>query len=192
MAVTSMAGSATTGAWWMRRWTKFMQQVGVASDANELRGLRVKRLEVQPGLIQAQVVARRHERIANRRKGTLHKLARGYVNGFDVITVEELNVSGMVQNHHLARSISDAAWSAFRQIRTNKAASAGRRVIAVAPHFTSQKCSGCGEYVPKSLSVRTHVCPYCGLVDDRDVNAAKNILRKGLDEAIADCPTGTG
>jgi len=58
MAVTSLAGSATTGAWWVRRWTKFMQQVGVESRANELRGLRVKRLEVQPGLIQAQVVAR--------------------------------------------------------------------------------------------------------------------------------------
>lgn len=141
---------------------------------------------------QAHVVARRHERIANRRKDTLHKLAREYVNGFDMIAVEDLNVSGLVQNHHLARSISDAAWSAFRQILTNKAASAGRRVIAVAPHFTSQKCSGCGDYVSKSLSVRTHVCPYCGLVDDRDVNAAKNILRKGLDEAIADCPTGTG
>jgi len=60
--------------------------------------------------------------------------------------------------------------------------------MAVPPHFTSQKCSQCGEYVEKALSVRTHLCPYCGYVDDRDVNAAKNILQKGLDEAIADCP----
>ncbi len=139
---------------------------------------------------QAKVVARRHERIANRRKDTLHKLARKYVNEYDTIVVEDLNVAGMVQNHHLACSISDAAWSMFRQLLTSKAESAGRRVIAVSPRFTSQKCSKCGEYVEKSLSVRTHICPYCGYIDDRDVNAAKNILRRGLDEAIADCPRG--
>jgi len=141
---------------------------------------------------QAHIVARRHERIANRRKDFLHKLARKYVEQYDVIAVENLNVAGMVQNHHLARSISDASWSMFRQLLTYKAESAGRKVIAVPAYFTSQKCSACGEYVEKSLSVRTHICPFCGYVEDRDVNAAKNILRKALDEGIADCPTGTG
>ena len=141
---------------------------------------------------QVRVVARRHERIASRRKDFLHKLARKYVNEYDTIVVEDLNVAGMVKNHHLARSISDSAWSEFRQLLTYKAESARRKLIAVPPHFTSQKCSGCGEYVEKALSVRTHICPYCGLVEDRDVNAAKNILKKGLDEAIADCPTGAG
>src|SRR5262249_12596146 len=77
------------------------------------------------------------------------------------------------------KSISDAGWAAFRTILEGKAAYAGRRVVAVPPAFTSQECSGCGERVPKSLSVRTHVCPCCGLVLDRDENAASNILRAG-------------
>jgi len=141
---------------------------------------------------QARVVARRHERIANRRKDTLHKLARKYVNEYDMIVVEDLNIAGMVQNHHLSRAILDASWSMFRQLLAYKAENAGRKFVAVSPHFTSQKCSECGEHVEKSLSVRTHVCPFCGYTDDRDVNAAKNILRKGLDEAIADCPNRDG
>lgn len=140
---------------------------------------------------QVHVVARRHERIANRRKDFLHKLAKRYVDQYDTIVVEDLNIMSMVQNHHFARSISDASWNMFRQLLTSKAESAGRRVVVVPAYFTSQKCSRCGEYVEKSLSVRTHICPYCGLVEDRDINAAKNILRKGLDEAIVDCPMRT-
>ena len=130
---------------------------------------------------QAKVVARRYERISNRRKDFLHKLARRYVNQYDTIVVEDLNVAGMIKNHHLARAISDASWGMFRQLLTEKAESAGRKVIAVPAHFTSQLCSECGAYVQKSLSIRTHVCPNCGYIDDRDVNAAKNILQKGLD-----------
>ena len=84
-----------------------------------------------------------------------------------------------VRNPHLAKSISDASWGAFRAILEAKAACAGRQVIAVPAQYTSQDCSGCGERVPKSLSVRTHVCPSCGLVLDRDENAALNILRAG-------------
>ena len=86
----------------------------------------------------------------------------------------------MVKNHHLAKSISDAGWGAFLTILTYKAACAGRRVIAVNPAYTSQWCSGCGELVEKDLSVRVHTCPHCGLVLDRDQNAAINILRLGL------------
>jgi putative transposase len=141
---------------------------------------------------QARIVARRHERIANRRKDFLHKLARRYVEQYDTIVIEDLNVAGMIRNRHLARSILDASWSMFRQLLAYKAENAGRKLIAVPARFTSQKCSACGEYVEKSLSVRTHVCPSCGYVDDRDVNAARNILRKGLDEAVADCSKGAG
>ena len=68
----------------------------------------------------------------------------------------------------------------FRHYLEAKAESAGRQVIAVAPAYTSQKCSACGEYVQKSHSVRTHVCPFCGYIADRDVNAARNILQRGL------------
>lgn len=136
---------------------------------------------------QAHVVARRHERIANRRKDFLHKTAHQYIQQYDTIVVEDLNITGMVRNRHLARAIVDASWSAFRLILEGKAEKAGRRVIAVAPQYTSQRCSGCGAYVEKSLSVRTHVCPFCGLIENRDINAAKNILKKALDEGIADC-----
>ncbi len=85
----------------------------------------------------------------------------------------------MVRNRHLAKSISDAGWAQFRTILEAKAAYAGRRVVAVPPAYTSQDCSGCGARVPKSLSVRTHICPSCGLVLDRDENAARNIQRAG-------------
>ena len=80
-------------------------------------------------------------------------------------------------NHHLAKSIMDASWGAFLDILTAKAESAGHEVIRVNPAYTSQTCSRCGEIVHKSLSVRTHICPFCGYVEDRDVNAAKNILK---------------
>ena len=73
----------------------------------------------------------------------------------------------------------DASWGAFLDILTVKAASAAHEVIRVNPRFTSQKCFHCGEIVQKSLSVRTHLCPFCGYIADRDVNAAKNILMAG-------------
>ena len=127
-----------------------------------------------------QVVARIHERIANQRKDTLHKASHMYVKQYQTIIIEDLQVANMVRNHSLAFSIADASWGMFRQFLENKAESASRQVIAVAPHYTSQKCSACGEYVQKSLSVRTHVCPFCGYIADRDENAARNILQHGL------------
>lgn len=127
-----------------------------------------------------KIVARTHERIANQRKDTLHKASHTYVKQYQVIAIEDLKVANMVRNHCLAFAIADASWGMFRQFLENKAENAGRQVIAVAPHYTSQKCSGCGEYVQKSLSVRTHVCPHCGYIADRDENAARNILQRGL------------
>jgi len=79
----------------------------------------------------------------------------------------------------LAKSILDAAWGAFLIILTYKAASAGGEVIRINPRYTTQKCFKCGEIVQKSLSVRMHICPQCGYVADRDVNAAQNILKAG-------------
>ncbi len=125
-------------------------------------------------------VARIHERIANQRKDTLHKASHKYVKQYQTIAIEDLKPANMVRNHHLAFAIADASWGMFRQYLEAKAESAGRQVIAVAPHYTSQKCSSCGEYVQKSLSVRTHVCPHCGYIADRDENAARNILQAAL------------
>jgi putative transposase len=96
--------------------------------------------------------------------------------------LEDLRIANMVQNHHLARSISDAGWSAFLRILTFKAASAGKRVQAVNPAFTSQRCSGCGVLAQKGLSVRWHACPDCGASLHRDHNAALNLLRLGQEQ----------
>ena len=101
------------------------------------------------------------------------------VRANDTIYHEDLQTANMVRNHHLAKSISDAGWSALLSILSYKAACAGRSVVAVPPAYTSQRCSGCGAMVSKGLSVRWHVCPDCGTSLHRDHNAAKNIERLG-------------
>jgi putative transposase len=125
------------------------------------------------------LLKRAHQKVRRQRCDFHHKTARALVRRYDVIYLEDLQVANMVRNPRLAKSIQDAGWRAFRAILTSKAACAGKGVVAVPPAFTSRECSGCGERVPKSLSVRTHVCPSCGLVMDRDEGAALNILRAG-------------
>jgi putative transposase len=122
-----------------------------------------------------------HQRIANRRKDFAHKLSRELVDSFGMITFENLHIKNMLQNHRLAKSISDAAWSQLIMYTTYKAENAGRVVVLVDPRNTSKMCSCCGTLVEKSLSVRVHQCPVCGLVMDRDENASNNILRLGLE-----------
>src|SRR5665647_1411643 len=121
------------------------------------------------------------ERIANRRKDFAHQLSRAWVDRFGQIAFEKLNGKNMLQDHRLAKSISDAAWNQLIQYTTYKAENAGRVVVLVDPRNTSKQCSGCGTMVEKSLAVRVHACPVCGLVMDRDENAANNILRLGLE-----------
>jgi len=125
------------------------------------------------------LVAKAHEKILNQRKDFLHKIANFYVGAYKTIYVEALNIKGMVKNRHLSKSIADASWGKFFEYLTYKAEGADRRVIKVNPRNTSQLCSRCGEKVKKSLSVRTHACPFCGLVMDRDHNAAINIIAVG-------------
>jgi putative transposase len=125
------------------------------------------------------VVAKAHQHVQRQRADFHHKTALALLQANDVIYLEDLRVANMLRNHHLAKSISDAGWAQFRIILEAKAACAGRRVVAVPPAYTSQECSGCGERVPKTLSIRTHICPSCGLVLDRDHNAALNIQRAG-------------
>ncbi|MGH3087544.1 MAG: RNA-guided endonuclease InsQ/TnpB family protein [Rubrobacteraceae bacterium] len=124
--------------------------------------------------------ARRHLKISRQRKDHAHKTARRYVESYAFVAVEDLRVSNMLKNRHLARAIADAGWSAFKRILRLKAEEAGCRVVEVSPRFTSQRCFECEEIVSKSLSVRTHLCPHCGYVEDRDVRAAKNILEAGM------------
>jgi putative transposase len=127
------------------------------------------------------LLAKAHQHIARQRRDFHQKEAHKLVQAYDVIYHEDLRVANMVQNHHLAKSISDAGWSAFLTILAFTAAYAGKRVVAVNPAFTSQRCSGpgCGAIVSKGLSVRWHACPECGASLHRDHNAALNILRLG-------------
>src|SRR6266567_119356 len=126
----------------------------------------------------ARSTAQTHLKIARQRRDFHYKTAKLYAERYQLIAVEKLTILNMVQNHSLAKSIVDASWGAFLAILEDKAARAGHQVIRVNPRFTSQKCHKCGEIVQKSLSVRTHLCPFCGYVADRDVNAAQNILER--------------
>ena len=144
------------------------------------------------------LLARAHQTVKRQRADHHHKTALALVRAYDTIyheAIQPANLSrrpaplpdgngGYLQNGAarkagLNKSIHDAGWGQFLSILAFKAACAGKRVEAVNPAYTSQDCSGCGARVPKSLSVRTHVCPSCGLVLDRDENAARNILRAG-------------
>lgn len=127
-----------------------------------------------------KVVARIHERIANRRKNFAHQISRKLVNRFGIIVFEDLSITRMIKNHCLAKSIADAAWNQLASYTQYKAEDAGRAYIEIDPRGTSQQCSRCGAVVKKALSVRVHQCPHCGLEIDRDINAAYNILRRGL------------
>jgi putative transposase len=129
--------------------------------------------------IAARNVAKTHLKITRQRRDHHFKVAKKYAESYHHIVVEDLCILNMVKNHHLSKSILDASWGAFLDILTVKAASAGHEVIRVNPRFTSQKCHQCGQIVQKRLSVRTHRCPFCGYVADRDVNAAQNILQAG-------------
>ena len=123
--------------------------------------------------------ARKHLKVSRQRKEYALRIAYCVIHSNDVVAYEDLNVKGMIKNRHLAKSISDVAWSTFRYWLEYFAIKYGKLTIPVAPHNTSQNCSNCGKKVTKSLSTRTHVCS-CGYCEDRDVNAAKNILKKAL------------
>ena len=132
---------------------------------------------------QRQMLARIHEKIADIRNDFLHKESTKLVSENQVIGIEDLNVKGMLRNHHLAKSIADVSWSDFVRMIEYKAYERGTRVIRV-PRFyaSSQICSCCGYKNPvlKDLKVRSFQCPECGAYHDRDHNAAVNILNKAI------------
>jgi putative transposase len=131
---------------------------------------------------QRMRVASLHERVTNQREDFLHKLSRYYVNRYDFIAIEDLNIKGMVRNHKLSSSISDVAWNKFAEMLAYKVGNAGKLVVRVDPRNTTQRCSRCGGIVKKGLAVRIHRCPYCGLELDRDYNSALDILKLGLEK----------
>ena len=124
------------------------------------------------------VYARKHLRVTRQRNEHAKRLARNLCLANARVVLEDLNVSGLVKNHKLAKSIADASWYQFRQWLEYFGGKFGRKIIAVPPHYTSQECSNCGEKTHKSLSTRTHSCPSCGYTEQRDINAAKVILSR--------------
>ncbi len=133
-------------------------------------------------------IAKLHKRINCQRDDFLHKLSRMYVNNFDIICVEDLDVKGLKEKSHnngMHRSIHDASWSKFIFMLSYKAQSAGRKLIKVDPKNTTQRCSACGSIVKKELSDRVHECPYCGISCNRDYNASRNILLTGMEQPVA-------
>ena len=126
-----------------------------------------------------QVLGKRHLKISRQRKDHAIKLARCVVRSNDLIVYEDLRVKNMVKNHCLAKSINDASWCQFRIWIEYFGKVFEKVTVAVNPQYTSQECSSCGEIVKKTLSTRTHACQ-CGCVMDRDFNAARNILSRGL------------
>jgi putative transposase len=128
-------------------------------------------------------LAKSWRKLRNRRNDFAHKASRFFADNYATIVFEDLKIPNMVKNHNLASAILDACWGKTRLLTAYKAERRGGRVILVDPRGTSQECSGCGKVVEKTLSERTHLCPFCGLQLDRDVNAARNILAKGLEQA---------
>ena len=140
-------------------------------------------------------VAKLHEKIANSRADYLHKCSISLVRRYDTICIEDLNVKGMERNHRLAKSVTDASWGAFVSMLTYKAEWNGKKVVKIDRFFpSSQTCNVCG-YInkqTKGLSVREWECPVCHTHHNRDVNAAINILRFGLNHTSAGAVDYTG
>lgn len=147
-------------------------------------------------------LSRLYRQVRNRRRDFLHKQARSLITSYGTLVFEDLQITNMTKSPKakqdengkylpngaaakggLNKSILDAGWGAFVTLCGRKAEEAGAIVVKVAPHQTSQACSGCGCIVQKDLSVRWHACPHCGIQLDRDHNAAKNILHRYQDNA---------
>jgi putative transposase len=165
---------------------KIARQRWMKRDAKDIARLQRKKERLPKGsdARRQAVHALQHasQRATNRRSDFAHKESRTRVNTYQGIVFEDLDIPDMLWNGNtlLNRNMADVAWGRFVQFTAYKAESAGRRVLHVNPRGTTQECSGCGQVVPKDLSVRVHNGPHCGLKLDRDLNAAKNILSRGL------------
>lgn len=160
------------------RWTR-KHEVRIAA-AN--RALARKKRGSHNRIKAREALRRADQRAANARLNYIHHASKWLVSNYDLIAYEDLNIQGMSQGR-LAKSIMDAAWGILLYQLRYKAESAGTHVIAVNPRGTSQRCSGCGETVKKTLWQRTHSCPHCGLELGRDANASRNILALGISVA---------
>lgn len=145
----------------------------------EQKRLSRKRIRSKNWSNQRVIVSKVHRKIRNQRKDFNHKLSRNLVDTYDHIVFEDLQIRNMVQNHCVAKSISDAGWYQLMNFTKSKAECAGKIVEFVNPAGTSQTCI-CGFSVPKDLSVRVHICPQCGLVMGRDQVSAILIENRAI------------
>ena len=165
---------------------KIERQRWMKIDAKDIARLQRKKEKLVKGSPERRKVVHAlchaYERAANRRRNFAHQESRKLVNQYQFIAFEDLDIQDMQSNGNktISRGIADVAWGQFVQFATYKAEDAGRVVVRVNPRGTTQMCSGCHAIVPKDLSVRIHDCPHCGLVLNRDHNAALNILARGL------------
>src|SRR6266849_406125 len=157
-----------------------------AQDEKKLakaQGRHAKKKKGSQNRRKAQLkVARIHARIADRRRDYQHKLSTEIIRENQVVCVESLHVKNMVQNHKLAKAISDVGWSEFVRQLAYKAEWYGRRLVKIDTWYPSSKrCFDCGHMLDSlTLDIRQWTCPQCGVAHDRDINAAKNILAAGL------------
>jgi putative transposase len=121
------------------------------------------------------LLAKAHQQVRRQRADFHQKTALALVQQNDTISHEDLQTANLLKNHHLAKSIRDAAWATFLSLLSDTAACAGKRAVTVPPAYTSQTCSGCGVVVVKGVSVRWRSCPACETSLHRDHNAAKNL-----------------
>ena len=137
---------------------------------------------------QKQVVARIHEKIRSKRRDYIQKITIDIVKKYETIKTEDIKASNMVKNHHLAHKIEHQSWYEFRRELEYKCEWYGKQLIVVSPNNTSRICSSCGQKNHEFdtldqnewLAMREWTCPTCHQHHDRDVNAAMNILNKGL------------
>ena len=129
---------------------------------------------------QQRVVARRHADLKRKRRDFLHKLSNYYAQEYDLVAVEDLNAKGLMELPSNSRNRAGAAWGTFLRMLEYKCEREGTHFVAVDPGGTTKECSNCGVSTDKPLWVREHSCPSCGFEADRDMNAALNILSRGL------------
>jgi putative transposase len=146
--------------------------------AKEQRNLSRKKKGSNNLMKQRIKVARIYRKVRSQRRDFHHKVSRGLVDKYDLIVFENLKIKNMIKSPHHAKFIIDAGWGQLISFTQYKAEEAGIEVECVNPKGTTQVCSGCGCVVSKTISTRTHECPYCELTLDRDVNAAINILNR--------------
>ena len=134
-------------------------------------------------------VAKIHEKIASCRLDTLHKVSKGLVEDYDLISIEDLNVKGMIKNHKLSKHIADASWGNFVTLLQYKCDWYGKELVKIGRFYPSSKTCNCCGWINQELKLsdRKWTCK-CGETHDRDINASKNILKEGLKYLGRDCP----